>query len=77
MAPIQIARQQMALVSLEQAANSARAGFACLFSTADEYEGALIAKRRAEGRYAKPGPWPLLTFIGCAMIVAGTVLLAL
>ena len=76
MAPTQIAQQQMDLVSLEKAAASARSGFACMFSTADEYEHALIAKRRAEGRYTKPGPWPLMMFIGCSMIVAGTVLLA-
>jgi len=43
-----------ALVSLEAAAASARAGFACMFSTSDEYETALIAVRRAQGRYDQP-----------------------
>ena len=41
-------------MSLEAAAASARGGFACLFSTADEYETALIAERRAQGRYTGP-----------------------
>ena len=42
------------LMSLEAAAVSARGGFACMFSTSDEYETALILERRAQGRYAAP-----------------------
>ena len=50
---------QAALMSLEAAAASARGGFACLFSTADEYETALIAERRAQGRYTQSRSyWP-------------------
>jgi hypothetical protein len=65
-----------ALTSLEADAASARGGFGCLFSTSDEYEEALIASRRAEGRYGRSlGVWPSLLFVGCAMIVAGMVLL--
>ena len=65
-----------ALMSLEAAAASARGGFACMFSTSDEYETALIRQRRAQGRYAAPrSRWPLLMFAGCALMVAGTVLL--
>jgi hypothetical protein len=65
-----------ALMSLEAAAASARGGFACMFSTSDEYESALIRERRAQGRYATPrSRWPLLMFVGCTMMVAGTVLL--
>jgi hypothetical protein len=65
-----------ALNSLEAAAVSARGGFACMFSTADEYETALIRERRALGRYSSPhGRWPLVMFAGCALLVAGTVLL--
>jgi hypothetical protein len=64
------------LMSLEAAAVSARGGFACIFSTSDEYETALISERRAQGRY---GPrrrrWPALMFVGFALMVAGTVLL--
>ncbi|GMO27575.1 hypothetical protein TM233_38370 [Bradyrhizobium sp. TM233] len=64
-------------MSLEAAAASARSGFACLFSTADEYESALITERRAQGRYTqgRRSYWPLALFIGCALVVAGTALL--
>lgn len=69
-------RANAALMSLEAAAASARGGFACMFSTSDEYEMALISERRAQGRYAAPrSRWPLLMFAGCAFVVAGTVLL--
>ncbi len=65
-----------ALISLEAAAASARAGFACMFSSSDEYETALIVQRRAQGRYASPrSRWPLLMFAGCALMVAGAVLI--
>jgi hypothetical protein len=65
-----------ALVSLEAAATSARGGFACMFSTSDEYEMALITERRAQGRYApRRGRWPAVMLIGCALAMAGTVLL--
>ncbi|WP_439368467.1 hypothetical protein ACRQ5Q_19830 [Bradyrhizobium sp. PMVTL-01] len=63
---------QAALISLEAQAASARGGFACLFSTAAEYE----RERRAQGRYTPRRSYrPLALFIGCALIVAGTVLL--
>ncbi|WP_029586235.1 hypothetical protein [Bradyrhizobium sp. URHD0069] len=65
-----------ALMSLEAAAISARGGFACMFSTSDEYETALITERRAQGRYDQPrGRWPVVMFVGCTLMVAGTVLL--
>jgi len=65
-----------ALVSLEAAAASARSGFACMFSSSDEFETALITERRAQGRYAaQRSRWPLVMFAGGALIVAGTVLL--
>jgi hypothetical protein len=67
---------QADLMSLEAAAISARGGFACMFSTSDEYETALITQRRAQGRYGQPrSRWPAILFVGCAMMVAGTVLL--
>jgi hypothetical protein len=66
---------QATLLSLE-ATKSTRGGFACLFSSSDEYETALIAERRAQGRYATPhNRWPLAVFVGCALLVAGIVLL--
>ena len=65
-----------ALMSLEAAAASARGGFACMFSTSDEYETALITERRAQGRYDRPrSRWPVVMFVGCTLMVAGTVLL--
>jgi len=63
-------------MSLEAAATLARGGFACLFSTADEYERALITERRAQGRYTQGRSyWPFAVFGGCALVVAGIVLL--
>ncbi len=65
-----------ALMSLEAAAISARGGFACVFSTSDEYEMALITERRAQGRYDSPrSRWPAILFLGCALLVTATVLL--
>ena len=67
---------QADLMSLEAAAASARGGFACMFSTSEEYETALITERRAQGRYdQRRSRWPAILFVGCAMMVAGTVLL--
>ncbi len=66
---------QSALLSLEAAATTARGGFACLFSSSAEYETALIAERRAQGRYGRPrSPWPMLMFLGITLMVLGTVL---
>jgi len=69
-------RFRATLTSLEAAATSARGGFACMFSTSDEYETALITQRRAQGHYdLPPSRWPAVMFVGCALMVAGTVLL--
>jgi hypothetical protein len=38
-------------VALEGCAQSAGHALACAFSSSDEFEAALIAERRAEGRY--------------------------
>jgi hypothetical protein len=65
-----------ALMLLEAAAVSARGGFACMFSTSDEYESALVTERRAQGRYDQPrSRWPLVIFAGCALVMAGAALL--
>ena len=65
-----------ALMSLEAKAASARGGFACVFSTSDEYETALISERRAQGRYdRRRSRWPAVMFVGGALMIAGTVLL--
>jgi hypothetical protein len=62
---------------LDDAAHAARSGFACMFSTADEYEAALIAERRIQGRYGSTKLWPVAMFVGCGLTVAGAVLLML
>jgi hypothetical protein len=64
------------LLALEADAASARSGFACLFSTADEYEAALIGARRAQGRYHRRNPWPVAAFIAGALVIIGAVLVA-
>lgn len=67
---------QAALLWLETAAASARGGFACMFSTADEFESALISQRRAQGRYiTQRGRWPLLLVGGLALMATGMLLL--
>jgi len=66
-----------ALLSLEADAASARGGFACMFSTSDEYETALIIERRAQGRYGRlRNPWPLVAFLGCALAATAAVLVS-
>jgi hypothetical protein len=63
-------RGHLAHIRLLEAAESAtRDAFGCAFSTADEYETALITERRAEGRYAQTlSPmvrnWPTIA-LGC------------
>jgi hypothetical protein len=67
---------EAALTSLEAAAASARGGFACMFSSSEEFETALISERRAQGRYEQRRTrWPAILFVGCALVVVGTVLL--
>ena len=62
---------QAMLMALEADEVSARGGFACLFSTSDEYETALISQRRAQGRYGRShSVWPTMTFCGCAVLAA-------
>ena len=69
-------RSNAALMALETAAASARSGFACIFSTSDEYETAVITERRAQGRYDGPRTnWPMIAFIGCCLMVVGLVIL--
>jgi hypothetical protein len=67
---------QAALMSLEAAAVSARGGFACMFSSSEEFETALISERRAQGHYdQRRTRWPAILFVGCSMMLVGTVLL--
>ncbi|HBR47081.1 MAG TPA: hypothetical protein DEA80_19555 [Afipia sp.] len=57
--------------ALEATVASARAGFACIFSTSDEYENALITARRAEGRYRSVFDWQPGILGGCALALLG------
>ena len=76
MESIRTRNPQAALMSLEAAATSARGGFACMFSSSEEFETALISERRAQGRYdQRKTRWPAILFIGCSLMVVGTVLL--
>lgn len=61
-----------ALTSLEAAASSARSGFACMFSSSDEYETALIAQRRSQGRYVvQKSNGPVVAFVAaCGAVIA-------
>lgn len=59
------------LTRLEAHAAQARSAWACAFSSSDEYEGALIALRRAEGRYAAHLPWQPLAMAVIALALAG------
>jgi hypothetical protein len=63
-----------ALLALEADAAFARGGFACMFSTSDEYENALISERRARGRYGRsPSTWHIAVFAACAAMMSITV----
>ena len=63
-------------MSLEAAEDSARGGLGRMFSTSEEFEMALITERRAQGRYdQRRMRWPAILFVGCALMIAGTVLL--
>ena len=47
-----------------------------VYQDLEEFERALITGRRAQGRYVQRRMrWPAILFIGCALMVAGTVLL--
>ena len=62
---------QSDLIALEASAASARAGFACMFSTSDEYENALITARLAEGRYGSSFDWQPMVLGGCTLALLG------
>ena len=59
-------------VALEGCAQSAGHALACAFSSSDEYEAALIAERRAEGRYGprKHRKQLLMTVTAIALAIA-------
>lgn len=66
---------QTDILSLEVDAASARGGFACIFSSSEEYERALITERRAQGRYtARQSNWSMMAFIAVSLTIVGTVI---
>jgi hypothetical protein len=77
MSTVRIEDSKTQISALEAAAATARAGFACMFSTSDEYESALIAARRAEGRYQAPFDWQPVALVGAVFILSGLLLMAL
>jgi hypothetical protein len=61
------------LIALKIAAERAGTALACLFSSADEYEDALIRERRAEGRYRRRTPlrtWTLRAALSLVLVFA-------
>ncbi len=68
-------RLQTATIALGVVAESARAGFVCMVSSADEFEHAVISERRAQGRYRRPSWLPIGMFVGPTLMVAGAALL--
>jgi hypothetical protein len=63
------------LLSLEAATAVARSGFACIFSSSDEYERALITERRAQGRYTgRQNAWMVTALIALALAFAGVII---
>ena len=63
-------------LALEGCADSAGRALACMFSSSDEFEAALIAERRAEGRYG-PRKYRRRKLVLCAALVAALVCVAL
>jgi len=59
-------------LALEGCADSAGRALACMFSSSDEFEAALIAERRAEGRYGprKYRKQKLIAGAGIALAIA-------
>ena len=62
-------------LALEGCADGAGRALACVFSSSDEFEAALVAERRAEGRYG-PRKYRKQKLIACAgAVVALAVIL--
>lgn len=57
-------------LALEGCADSAGRALACMFSSSDEFEAALIAERRAEGRYGPRKYRKQKLFAGAAIALA-------
>jgi hypothetical protein len=64
-------------MALEGCAESAGRALACAFSSSDEFEAALIAERRAEGRYGPRKYRKRKLMIGAAIFAAAAAFLFL
>ncbi len=62
-------------LALEIDAIKAGSAWACMFSSSDEFEQALIAERRAQGRYARNRTMPAAFWTGSALAMASMVFL--
>jgi hypothetical protein len=65
-------RDYRSSIALEHETFMAGCALACPFSSSDELEGAIIAARRAAGRYGRRPWWPMLT--GFAIVVGAIVM---
>ena len=63
-------------LALEGCADSAGRALACTFSSSDEFEAALIAQRRAEGRYG-PRKYRKQKLAACAAMALALVVVLL
>jgi hypothetical protein len=59
--------------TLEGCAEGAGRALACIFSSSDEYEAALIAERRAEGRYGLRRRRAHLMLLGAVMLAVAVI----
>jgi hypothetical protein len=72
-----IARLEADLAALRAAAERAGTSLACLFSTADEFEAAVVRVRREQGAYGPPrrGRNLVLLFLLTALLSVGFVVI--
>jgi hypothetical protein len=65
-----VAQVEAELVALRAAAERAGRTLACLFSTSDEYEAALIKERRAAGAYGSHRRHPVRALLATVVLAA-------
>jgi hypothetical protein len=71
-----IAELEADIIALRAAAERAGTALACLFSTADEFEAAVVRVRRAQGAYgSRRAPHPLRALALTALLTLAFVLI--
>jgi hypothetical protein len=65
------------MLALEASAVRAGAALACAFSSAAEFEAAVISAQRARGAYAPRNMWQIRLIVGATAAAAGLTLIAL